>query len=92
MQRLVLNKHNYETIGTFSIQGRANDLGFTIDKPLVIVFQVCTLAYCREHDGPEFVMMPDYVPFCIMESIIEMIKNGWNLSVEQERTTLFSDK
>jgi hypothetical protein len=80
-QRLVLEKDMLSVLGTFSIQGMAVKAGFP-PGPLTIVFRGSSSAYCRDHDGPELLIMPDYVPYCIVESILQMQRNGWDISVE----------
>lgn len=50
--------------------------------PVKLIFFGSSLEYCRKNNGPELLIMPDFVPFCIAESVLEMVKAGWDISLE----------
>jgi hypothetical protein len=80
-RELRISKKDYETIGTHSLIGMAFSARVSMPGPLTIIFEGSSLKYCQEHNGPELVVMADFVPFCIAQSILDMQKMGYEIEV-----------
>jgi hypothetical protein len=89
MPTITISHHKYELLGTASLSGMMIEALGPDEKPpditgetLTIVFERASLHYCQKHDGPAYIMMPDYVPFCLIQNILELVKRGIKIKLE----------
>jgi len=81
MQRFVLTKELLPKIGSHSLQGLFYKAGLK-PGPVTLVFQGSPNEYLLRHNGPEEIIIPDYMPFCLVESILAMQQEGWQFTVK----------
>lgn len=89
MQTFRISKKLLETIASASLRGLLWEAGITIsdDRELHLEFETFTLQQCRQNDGPDLVIIPEYVPMCLLECVLSFIKNGWTVTVGQYHTS-----
>jgi hypothetical protein len=82
MQVLQISKKDLETMGSNSLQGMIyNKLGCNVSKEIRIEFEQTSLGWRAEHNGPEGVIIPEYVPWCLCESIVNLMNSGYKLEI-----------
>ncbi len=56
------------------------------DRDIKIEFETRSLAQLQEHNGPDFVLIPEYVPMCLIESVLDLTRNGYNITIGEYHT------
>ena len=69
-------------LGSRSLQGMLINAGITPQDKVNLVFQTSSLEYCRKNNGPELLIVPDFSFLCLAESLVEMVKGGWDITVK----------
>lgn len=63
-------------------------ISLTKDQPLsslekvILQFPESSLDYCRNHNGPRWMMIPEYVIGCIIPNIIYLTKLGIEIEIQ----------
>lgn len=80
MNELRINHDLLGKLGSGSIIGILADKGFLHKKqPIKILFKTRNLSQCREHGGPDSVIIPEFVPMCLCDDIVTLIGMGEKL-------------
>lgn len=79
---LDITKADLETIGTNSLQGMLLDKGVREPCSITIRFQQSSLGWKHAHDGPEVLLIPEHVPMCLCESIVNLQRQGYQITIE----------
>lgn len=82
MSEIVLTKKQLETIGDGSLLGFAFNAGI-VPGPVTIRFEQSSLAYRQKTDGPDWVLLPEYVPMCLCQGILDLIRHGYTVVIEE---------
>ena len=88
MATITIPHSKYELLGSHSLSGMMIESLGPDEKPpgpgetLTIVFERASLRYCQKHDGPAYLMMPDYTPFCLIENILNLVKQGIQIQLQ----------
>ncbi len=90
MKTINITKQMLEAIASHSLEGILYDQGVREPCELTLSFQQSSLSWRELNDGPEALIMPEYVPMCLCESIVNLIKQGFKVSIwhfEQDEVT-----
>jgi len=69
-----ITKEWLETCGTASLQGALFKAGVVEPQPVTLWFE-------QARPEPDLVIMPDFVPACLVESIVSMMKKGYDFEI-----------
>lgn len=67
-----------ETCGTASLEGALLAEGIIQPQPVTLSFEQC-------RPEPQTLLMPDYAPACLVESVLNLIGKGFSFKVETYR-------
>lgn len=84
MAEFVITKDMYSELGAYSLQGMLFNVGITKESKVTLVFQTSSTAYCYKNNGPELLIVPDFVFVSLAESLIKMAKDGWDIEVKEQ--------
>lgn len=75
-----LTKKQMETIGANSLCGLLINANIIPQhKKFTIEFETRSKNWCRKNNGADFIIIPEYVPMCLMEDIVYLTKNGFDI-------------
>ena len=85
MARIRLSHASFETLGSFSLVGmfaeaRGDDIS---DKTLIVEIDETSLSWREKNNGPMLVIMPEFVPRCIMQDMISLLRQGIDVRFEE---------
>ena len=81
MKTIKISKQALENLGSNSLQGLIfRELG-EIPKELRIEFEQTNIGYRKEHNGPDNIIIPEFVPMCLCESIISLMNQGIKIEI-----------
>jgi len=69
-----ITKEWLETCGTASLQGCLYEKG--IFEP-----QKVTLWFEQARPEPDLIIMPDFVPACLVQSVVDLTKKGYEIEI-----------
>lgn len=78
----VITKEMYGKLGNRSLQGILFNAGFSSKGKVNLIFQTSSMEYCRKNNGPELLIVPDFTFLCLAESLVEMAKDGWDITIK----------
>jgi hypothetical protein len=89
MKTLQLTKKQLETIGSHSLQGILAEKGLipNDEKAVRVEFETFSLEQCRKNDGPDWVLIPEYVVHCLCESVLSLAKQGYKVEIGEWHQT-----
>ncbi len=82
MNIIDLSKRDLETIGTRSLEGLLLKHGMAEPGPITIRFQQSSTGWRQSNGGPEPLIIPEYVPMCLCESIVNLQRQGFTVTIE----------
>ena len=74
-----ITKKFLEACGSYSLEGALYEAGITEPQEVVLRFETGPLS----QKGPELLLMPDFAPACLVESIVSLCAKGYKFKVEQ---------
>lgn len=77
-----IGKEFLETCGTASLQGLLYERGVTGPQPITLRFKQTSYAWRQENKGPELYIMPEFVPYCLIESVLKLVESGYKVDVD----------
>ncbi len=77
-----LTKRDLETIGTRSLEGLLLKNNMAKPAPITIRFQQSSTGWRQSNGGPEPLIIPEYVPMCLCESIVNLQAQGFTVTIE----------
>lgn len=84
--RIVIEKKDLKSIGTNSLIGRVlRENNGMMPETLTFVFKGSSREYIEENNGCEWITMPNFVPFCLLQDVITMIV-AYKVNVHVELT------
>jgi hypothetical protein len=82
METLQISKKDLETMGSNSLQGMIyNKFKPDVPKELRIEFEQTSLGWRTEHNGCDNIIIPEFVPWCLCESIVNLMNSGYKLEI-----------
>lgn len=81
MATVRLTKDDLEKFGSSSLTGRLAKLGTIRPCPLVVEFEESSAGWRERNDGPEIVLIPEYVPACLCEDVLALTGRGFTITV-----------
>jgi hypothetical protein len=79
--QLKISRDDLARIGSHSIIGLAFEAGWRHPDDLEILFEVSSLGWRREHDGPVMVWIPEYVVSVVCQDVLALIEQGVKVTV-----------
>lgn len=77
-----IDKDFLETCGSASLQGRLYECGVNGPQQITLRFKQTSYAWRQENKGPELYIIPEFVPFCLIESVLKLVEQGYKIDVE----------
>lgn len=68
-----------ETCGTASLEGALYEAGIMEPQLVVLSFERSPLT----DKGPDLLLIPDFAPACLVQSIVNLCAKGYKFKVEQ---------
>lgn len=79
---IIVEKDDYQRYGSYTMIGTAMKKGGLIETSLVkIMFRVRNLEECIRYGCPDEIIMPEGVPKCLIEDVLEIQRRGWEVSL-----------
>lgn len=78
-----LKKEHFETWGANSLEGICFNLGIVAPQPVRLRFQQKSQGWCRENGGPDLYIVPEFMPLCLVDSILRMTALGFQFDIER---------
>ncbi len=82
MNTIDITKRDLETIGTRSLEGLLLKHGMAKPGPITLRFQQSSAAWKHQYGGPDSVILPEHVPMCLCESIVNLQEKGFTITIE----------
>ena len=82
MVTIEITKEFLETYGTASLQGTLASLEVYDPTLIVLRFPQTSYSWRKANGGPDIYMMPEFVPFCLLESVLTLMSRGYTFRVE----------
>ncbi len=82
MNILDITKQDLETIGTRSLEGLLLKYDMAEPGPITLRFQQSSAAWKHQYGGPDSLIMPEHVPMCLCESIVNLQRQGFTVTIE----------
>jgi hypothetical protein len=73
-----ITKEWLETCGTASLQGALFKEGIVEPQPVTLWFE-------QARPEADLIIMPDFVPACLVQSIVDLMKKGYEFRIETYR-------
>ena len=77
-----ITKEFLETCGTASLQGLLLNKGITGPCNIFLRFKQTSYAWRQENGGPELYIMPEFAPYCLLESVLRLVSQGYRFDME----------
>jgi hypothetical protein len=74
-----VSKSQYELMGSASLVAYV-----TMDyppSPVTIQFEQTSIEWRKDHNGPEEIIVPEYLPTCLCDDILTLIRLGYTLTI-----------
>jgi hypothetical protein len=84
MNTVHIYKNTFPTIGSGSLVAIVANQYPPSD--VTIEFEQTSIKWRMEHGGPDEIIMPEYIPMCLCDDIITLIRMGYNLKISQWET------
>jgi hypothetical protein len=81
MTTLRIKRSDWERFATSSLEGLLMGAGLHPNDDVTLEIEQTSLAWRTEHGGPDLLLVPEYVPMCILESVIKLIGMGCKVSI-----------
>ena len=82
MNIIDITKKDLETIGTRSLEGLLVQHDMMEPGPIIFRFQQSSTGWKEGNGGPDFIIMPEHVPLCLCESIVNLQRQGFTVTIE----------
>ncbi len=82
MKTIDITKKDFETIGTRSLEGLLLERGIVEPQPITIRFEQSSAAWKHQYGGPDSLIMPEHVPMCLCESILNLQRQGFTITTD----------
>jgi len=84
---LIIDKKFLETLGSHSLEGKIFDLCNGIPKDILeLQFLESSQSWRDENGGPNEIIINEFVPFCLVESVLNLIRMGVKLQISTQTT------
>jgi hypothetical protein len=83
MYEIIIDEKFLENLGTASLEGHIFNKYSEIPKHITLVFKESSMSW-RKYNGPLQWIINEYVPKCLVDSIIHLIVNGVDISTRVE--------
>lgn len=80
--KIEIGKEFWETCGQSSLQGYLYERGAVTPGPLTLVFKQTSFGWRQQNGGPDMYIVPEFMPYCLIESILNLVANGYKIDVE----------
>jgi hypothetical protein len=81
MNIILIYKAEFERMGSGSLVGRVAT-SFPPSE-VTIKFEQTSLYWRKANNGPEEIIVPEYLPMCLCGDIVELIRLGYNLTIDE---------
>jgi len=81
-----ISKADLERIGDCSLEGALAKEELFPPKDVIILFEQTSPSFRQRNDGPEEIIITEYVPMCLCRSICTLIQRGYNVIKIDEYT------
>jgi len=81
MKTIKISKQILENIGSNSLQGLIFKEFEDIPKELRIEFEQTSIEYRKGHNGPDDIILPEFVPMVLCESIVSLTNQGIKIEI-----------
>lgn len=79
---LYISKNDLDKIGSSTIIGKCFASGFQQNVPLTIKIETSSRNWRANNNGPDYVLISEFVIPCLLDDVVNMIANGWNIKIE----------
>jgi len=80
--KLRIKHSDWEKMASGSIEGIALMSGWDGKSDLILEIEQTTSRFRRANGGPEYIIVPEYTPWCILESVVRMTNLGVKITFE----------
>lgn len=77
-----IGKEFLETCGSASLQGLLYERGVTGPQPITLRFKQTSSGWRHGNNGPDLYIMPEFSPYCLVESVLKLVAAGYKIDVE----------
>lgn len=74
-----ITKKWLQTCGDHSLEGALYEAGVRHPQPLTLRFEQGVL---DPEQGPDLLLVPDFVPVCLLRSVVSLCRQGYELKIE----------
>lgn len=82
MTTVNLNKDFFETCGTNSLEGALAAAGIMEPQTVKLRFRQTSYAWRQQNGGPDLYIVPEFVPLCLIDSVLRLSARGFKLETE----------
>jgi len=79
---LKISKEDLAKMGSNSLIGMLAKEGYTFSTDLRIEFEETSTEWKKQHGGPDEIIIPEYVPGCLVRDIITLCRQYPTLKIE----------
>jgi len=83
-----INEKFLETFGSGTLSGalytKYPDAVFP-GKKVKLIFHTSSLSYCQNNGGPRSFVMSDFVPMCLVQDILRLMRIGVEIEIEEKK-------
>lgn len=80
--KIEIGKEFWETCGQTSLQGYLYERGAVAPGPVTLVMKQTPYSWRQQHGGPEIYLVPEFMPYCLIESILSLVESGYKIDLE----------
>lgn len=80
--KVAITKAFLETCGTSSLEGLLLAGGILEPEPVTLCFHQTSYAWRKEHGGPDIYLMPEFAPYCLIDSVLKLTAKGFKITLE----------
>jgi hypothetical protein len=81
MNTIRISKEQLASLGSNSLQGMIFNKFRELPRDLRIEFEQTSLGWRKAHNGPEDMIVPEYMPLVLSESILSLSKHCKNIEI-----------
>jgi hypothetical protein len=75
-----ITKEKLALMGSNSLLGL---IGKGNDPSIKILFEQTSMRWREKHHGAEEIILPEYVPMCLMSDLLWLVQNGFEVEIDE---------